>query len=376
MQFVCSATVLTLALSTSAVALAQTSGGSGGPIGETEDWPCPGCIMGTPDNYDSSQPTPLLITFHGDEGYPGYIHGAYYGTNWSDGPAPLRGILVLSLQCPVELGCDLANPDGDPSWWRWRGSDYYDPDWVGQQIDAVEAAYDVELRRIYAGSFSGGSSFLRSYGFENADRLAGLIISGGGGNPARDCLDACKIPVFLSIGDADYLYDLAQDTRQYAIDCEHELNYSEHAGIEHEIIVEDLPVALDWMLARPHPCIEATGPGTGGAMGVGGAPGSGGSAVGSGGEPMGTGGDAVGSGGEPLGTGGDSVGTGGAVAIGGTLPVDPGAAGSIAQESAEDAGDESGCTCRTSGGRTGPGWLLVLPAAIGLLRRRRLRRSS
>ena len=111
------------------------------------------------------------------------------------------------------------------------------------------------------------------------------------------------------------------------------------------------------MLARPHPCIEATVPGTGGVPGVGGAPGAGG--------------DSVGSGGEPMGTGGDSVGVSGTAATGGTAPVDPGVAGTVGLESSEDVGDENGCACRSSGGRTGSGWLFVLPVVIGLLRRRR-----
>jgi predicted esterase len=342
----------TLCLASARDVRAQTSGGSGGPLGEQTDWPCPGCLFGTPLNYDPNTPAPVLVTFHGDEGSPSYIHRSYYGTERARGPAFDSGLLVLSLQCPRELGCADADPDGQPSWWRWRSSTSYDAAWVGQQVDKVQAAYDVALRNVYLASFSGGSSFLRRYAFENADRFAGAIISGGGGEPARQCLTTCKIPIFISIGSVDFLYDNAQQTRAYCERCGHEVNYSEHPGIDHTIIREDLPVALDWLLQRPHPCIAPPPPAGTGGSGGGGALGAGGQAGG-----VGSGGGS-GAGGSGIGAGGSSTAGAGATPAAGGPGVEPGSGAE---------GDEAGCACRTGRQKPSDASLALVVLAFGLL---------
>ena len=365
-------------LSAPTTAWAQSSGGTGGPVGSQDSWPCPGCLFGTPDGYDAGRPAPLLVTFHGDEGHPTYIHRSYYGSDRGPGPARTRGFLVLSLQCPVALGCADADPEGDPSWWRWRSSDFYDPEWVGLQVDAVQAAYDVSLRQIYMASFSGGSSFSRRYAFEQADRFAGALISGGGGVPTGDgCFDTCKIPIFISIGSLDELYDLAQGTRQYAEACGHELFYSEHAGIGHTIIEEDLPVALDWFLERPHPCIASETPPSGSA----GSPGTAGGgslspdsgiASGSGGASgvSGAAGLAGSSGSAPVGSsGGTATGPVGAGPTESPSDITDMYADHMNRTTSSDA-DSCGCRVRSrGGGRTGAAILVGLAAV--LMRRRR-----
>jgi MYXO-CTERM domain-containing protein len=156
----------------------------------------------------------------------------------------------------------------------------------------------------------------------------------------------------------DELYDLAQGTRQYAEACGHELFYSEHAGIDHTIIAEDLPIALDWFLARPHPCIASDTPPAGSA-GFPGTAGSGGLSADSG--------IASGSGG---GTATDPV---GAAPTESPSDITDMYADHMSRTPSSDAGS---CGCRVASrgdGRTAGVAMLVGLAAVLMRRRRSVR---
>lgn len=222
-----------------ALARAEGSGGAGGPSGETSDWPCDGCVTATPSGPG---PWPLLVTFHGDEGEPDYIHGAFREV------APGAGFLLVSLRCPRELGCG-------GSWWRWEASGSHDDfAWVHAQLDAVEAAFDVERDQIYLAGFSGGSSYLSELVPRHTDRVAGAVYLGGGYRPyGVDCAP-CRVPIHFVIGDRDFLLDGAMDLRAFYESCEHAVDWQLVAGVDHQIVEARLPGVLEAMRARRHPC--------------------------------------------------------------------------------------------------------------------------
>jgi len=72
------------------------------------DWPCAGCLFQEPNGTDVDVPTPLIVTFHGDENSPSYIHRSYQK------PASNAGYYLLSLKCPEDRGC----PAGRGKYWN------------------------------------------------------------------------------------------------------------------------------------------------------------------------------------------------------------------------------------------------------------------
>lgn len=363
-----------LSLGLPSMAKAEGSKGSGGPAGEREDWPCPGCLFVTPPGFDSSGgPVPLLVTFHGDEGYPSYTHGQHVG------PAGDEGFMVLSLQCPIERGCDDANPDGDASWWRWKGSEFYDPAWVGQQLDAVEAEYNVELQQVYAAGFSGGASFLSSYAFEQSMRFSAVLYNGGGNRSSiiRNCDSECQIPAYFNIGTEDFLLEGAQELNQGLQDCGHETEFVLVPGVDHTIIREELPGAMAWMAAREHLCrvpdddgdSDGSGSDTGTSDGSGGESDS--SSDGSDSDDSGAGDSDTGPDGSTSGSGSgsgsesgdaDSDGPGG---TGGENETD----GQLTATGGEADGADEGCACRSTPSRS-PASSLLLLTPLALVRRK------
>ncbi len=233
------ALIALLALAAPAVARAESSEGSGGPRGETDDAPCAGCVTVTPDD---AGPWPLLVTFHGDEGDPSYIHGAFREV------APAAGFLLVSLRCPRDRGCG-------GSWWRWEASGSHDDfAWALAQIDALEAAYDVDRDRVYVAGFSGGSSYLSELVPRHTDRIAGALYLGGGYRPyGVDCA-ACAVPIHFVIGDRDFLLDGAMHLRGFYESCDHPVDWQLVSDVDHQIVESRLPAVLDAMRSGRHLC--------------------------------------------------------------------------------------------------------------------------
>ena len=224
------------------LAFAESSGGSGGSTGTRSDYPCSGCITVTPPGYAAGTPVPLLVTFHGDEGEPRYIHGEL------EGHAEDAGFLIVSLRCPRDLGCS-------GSWWRWEAnSRSHDFAWLGEQVDQVEADYDVERNQVYLAGFSGGSSYLSEVMPRFSDRFAGAIYFGGGYEPYGVECPSCQVPVHFIIGDSDFLLDGAMDLRGWYESCGHEVDWQLVPGTDHTIVGSRLPPVLASMSGRVHPC--------------------------------------------------------------------------------------------------------------------------
>jgi predicted esterase len=216
-----------------------------GSLGEREGWPCDGCSLLTPAGYNHESPTPLLITFHGDEGDPDYVRWKLEDTTMQ------AGFLMLNLQCPRDLGCGSY----EGSWWRWEAYGNHDNGWVGRQLDEVEAEYNVDRQRILLAGFSGGSSYLSEYPWPFTMRYAAVVYFGGGYDPhGVNCQVDCKIPAYFLIGSQDFLLDSATDLKDYLVDCGHDVTWKKIPGVDHQIISDKLGEVYTWLAEREHPC--------------------------------------------------------------------------------------------------------------------------
>jgi hypothetical protein len=67
---------------------------------------------------------------------------------WERFAAP-RGVAVLALACPVELGCK-------GSFWRWNGA----PSWIVTQVDRLASHHAIDRSRTWLAGWSGGASYI------------------------------------------------------------------------------------------------------------------------------------------------------------------------------------------------------------------------
>ena len=228
------------------VAHAEGSGGTGGPAGEQLGWPCASCRIDAP-NSASSRPTPLLVALHGDEGTSEYIYDAYRPH------ARDAGWLLVSLECPRDQGCWSG------SWYEWEDGPGHDWGWLGEQVDAVEAAYDVDRDAVYLTGWSGGAQYLGRYAVRFDERYAGVAYIGGGLPGWNATCPGCAIPAYFLIGSRDFLLDSAEEMQAFLEGCAHEVRWDERPGRPHADIWDMVydgggTQIIDWFGARPNVC--------------------------------------------------------------------------------------------------------------------------
>jgi predicted esterase len=242
------ATVAVIAvLSASAVVHARGSNGSGGPLGESTGTCGPGEYkIRVPSTYSPSQPMPLLIAFHGDEGNPEAVY-----TIWT-------GVQKEQAQDSFILVTPKA-PFGKGSWYGGNEATYeakievthQNGDFINQLIPQLLSLYNVDLDRLWVAGISGGGCFLSYYAILRQDVLAAVVHYMAG--CVREYLppaQSCKIPARVVEGTADFTYE---DTRQYVQklrDNGHEVAYVELPGQGHELDRSTLPATWEWLRTR------------------------------------------------------------------------------------------------------------------------------
>jgi poly(3-hydroxybutyrate) depolymerase len=202
------------------------------------DKPCAGCRAVLPPGRD---PVPLLVVLHGDWGYgPADMVAAW------EPHALRRGVGVLALRCPRELGCK-------GSFWQWNG----DPAWVTSAVDAVAAERPIDRRRVWLAGWSGGASYmgLRASAFQRS--FSALVYHGGGIPPAGPCGDAAsgRAPVYFLVGSGNPLHSLAVRLREHHTACRDDVTWKILSGADHAAEWRALDAKGDeivsWLLSRP-----------------------------------------------------------------------------------------------------------------------------
>jgi len=225
--------------------------GAGGAAGTQTSWPCTHCIITVPTSYDPSVPTPLLVSLHGDEGRPKASHGVWKRA------AQDNGYILLSPECPRDLGCKKG---------RWGTGDWH-PDgaagsvaWLSAQIDAVEAAYNIDRSRVYLVGGSRGAVYVGFHADALAPRFAGVAMYAGGYSSNTSTCAACAMPVYILVGDRDFLLDIAHKAREWFVGCKSEVELDVMPKVRHRDVGKMLlsgkaNTILDWFSARPNKCL-------------------------------------------------------------------------------------------------------------------------
>lgn len=135
-----------------------------------------------------------------------------WGSWWEQNSPPMH---VVMTKCP---GCT--------SW--YQGDTDANAQYVWDVPADVAANHNVDVSRIYAVGYSGGSEFLSIHGWEFQDTFAGIQFTCGG-NAYRPYIppprEDCKVRGRIVISQDDFLWDSAQDLRARLEDEGHEHEY-------------------------------------------------------------------------------------------------------------------------------------------------------
>jgi predicted esterase len=210
-------------------------------------FPCEGCVViGDP----GGEPRPLLVVLHGDEGGPSRLVGTWRPT------VQKAKVTLFAPKCPAKEGCV-------GSWWQWDGS----PSFILDQVAKVEAKYRVDPTKRYLGGWSGGSTYITFHLDAWFPTFAAVSIAGGGAPGRPGCFakagGACA-PIHYMMGDRNPLFDLAVHARDVARACGHDVTWQLVSGADHEAewraYVSHTSELLEWLLARSDGCTVAALP--------------------------------------------------------------------------------------------------------------------
>lgn len=215
------------------------------------DWPCAGCMVlpAAPDR--ASEPAPLVVLLHGDEGSPARMFAAWRAT------AAARKVVLFAPRCPRDRGCA-------GSFWRWDG----DPSWLFEQLDAVGAKHPIDVERSYLAGWSGGATWATFRARRWGERFAAVALAGGGVVGSETECAPCPYTVEYLTGTNNPLHHLAVAARDALLRCGHDVRWTELAGADHGgewrayATEQQLGGLLDRLLATPR---RACGSDAGGA---------------------------------------------------------------------------------------------------------------
>lgn len=207
------------------------------PRAPLTDVPCTGCRASSPSGTD---PVPLLVVLHGDYGYgPSDLLAKW------EKHAAKRGIAVLALKCPTDLGCK-------GSWWQWNG----DPAWVTQQVDAFAKKRPVDRGRVWLAGWSGGASYMGMRAQSLQGSFAALVYHGGGIAPSGPCAPSvpAPAPAYFLVGNANPLHSLAVDLKKHNEACSIDVTWKMIPGADHAAEWTALDTnggtVADWLLTK------------------------------------------------------------------------------------------------------------------------------
>jgi predicted esterase len=155
-------------------------------------------------------PLPMVVAFHGDEGHPSEAVRWYWEPVWSSH----QSFVLVMMKCP---GCT--------SW--YQGDTGPNVQYVWDVLADVAGEYDVDVSRVYAIGYSGGSSFLSMHGLEFQEVFAGIQwhCGGGWGPYAPPPREDCKVDARFVISEDDFLWDNAKAMESLLLNNGHHVDF-------------------------------------------------------------------------------------------------------------------------------------------------------
>jgi poly(3-hydroxybutyrate) depolymerase len=209
--------------------------------------PCKGCRLTLPPPSQDGAKVPLLVVLHGDHQATATPHDAWTRL------AVKRGIGVLTLACPADLGCK-------GSYWQWDG----DPAWVSAQLAKVEETRPLDRDRLWIAGWSGGATWLGMHAQSFARTFAATVIHGGGLAPRTGGCGDTKASVYFLVGNQNPLHHLAVNLRDHYRTCDADLTWDLLPGADHggewAALGSHGTKIVDWLLAHPRGKNDAGAP--------------------------------------------------------------------------------------------------------------------
>ena len=148
-------------------------------------------LLYVPESYDSTRPTPLVISLHG-------------GGLWPAQQMNLSGWNRLA----DEEGFIVVYPAGAGYPMKWETFEYDDPDldvrFISELIGKVQSAYNIDRARIYANGLSNGGGMAFVLSCTLSDRIASVgMVAAAQTLPLDWCMNSRPVPMISFHGDAD-----------------------------------------------------------------------------------------------------------------------------------------------------------------------------
>lgn len=164
-------------------------------------------VLYVPEAFEPTEPTPLVLTFHGFAGWP---EQQMRNSNWR--------------QVADEEGLLVVYPEGTGRPLRWRiGQDFSesgdaekDLTFIGDLLDTLTEQFCIDLNRVYANGLSNGGGMSYLLACEMADQFAAVgTVAGAYIEPEDGCEPSRPIPVMTFHGTDDQIvsYTGAQSER-------------------------------------------------------------------------------------------------------------------------------------------------------------------
>jgi len=150
-------------------------------------------LLHVPKSYDSTRPTPLVISMHGAGGWPAQQRDL---SEWNE-TADEHGFIVVY---PAALEGSGAR--------SWRMSDETalasDESFISDLIDQLEKTYNIDPTRIYANGLSAGGGMSFALSCTLSDRIAAIgTVAAARVLPWSWCRDERPVPLVAFHGTAD-----------------------------------------------------------------------------------------------------------------------------------------------------------------------------